>query len=141
MSTVNASGKVVSVVEAEDGSITVKIDSARLNGAVPSFKLSYEFPAGSNGPTAFPLDTAVSFAITTEPPVVVDVPPVVAQAPAPVAAQFTTTDTVAPLDAVVAPETPVEAPVFDPAAPVVETPVETPVEPVEEATEASNPPA
>ena len=69
MANVNASGKVVSVVEAEDGKVTVGIDSARTNGTgEPSFKLSYEFPAGTPANTLQVLDTLVEFSITTTAP-------------------------------------------------------------------------
>ena len=118
MANVNASGKVVSVVEAEDGKVTVGIDSARTNGTgEPSFKLSYEFPAGTPANTLQVLDTIVEFSITTTPPVLPEPEPVPVPEPAP---------EVTPEPA----ETPVEAPVAEPAAPVEETPVEAPAEPV-----------
>jgi hypothetical protein len=124
MATINASGKVVETSEADDGKITVRIDSARTTDAgVPSFKLSYEFPAGSAASAQYPLDTLVSFAITTTPPV------------APAADQITNTASLTSSDAPTAPgivpevpETPIEAPVSEPAPEVVEAPVDAPVE-------------
>lgn len=120
MSTVNASGKVIGVSEADDGAVTVTLVSARaLDNGQPSFKLTYEFPAGSAAIAAYPLDTLVTFAITTTPPV--EVPA------APAADQITTTQSLSSSSGPEAPETPVEAPVVDPAAPVEQTPAEAPV--------------
>lgn len=71
MPTLNASGTVVSINEADDGKVTIGIDSRRTAAdGLPSFKLSYEFPAGSPAIATYPLDTIVEFAITTTPPAV-----------------------------------------------------------------------
>lgn len=123
MATVNASGKVIGVAEADNGDVTVTIASSKtLDTGQPSFKLTYEFPGSSPAIAAYPLGALVSFVITTTPPV--------AAAPVePVGDQFTTTQSLSSSSGPEAPETPVEVPVVDSAAPAVETPVEVPVEP------------
>ena len=133
MATVNASGKVIGVAEADNGDVTVTIASSKtLDTGQPSFKLTYEFPGSSPAIAAYPLGALVSFVITTTPPV--------AAAPVePVGDQFTTTQSLSSSNGPEAPETPVEAPVVDPAAPVEETPVEPTPEVSEPSTADTSP--
>ena len=134
MATVNASGKVIGVAEADNGDVTVTIASSKtLDTGQPSFKLTYEFPGSSPAIAAYPLGALVSFQITTT-------APVVAAPVEPVGDQFTTTTSLSSSDGPApepAPEVtpepaeaPAEAPVSDPVAEPVETPVEAPA-PVE----------